>query len=260
MLKGKNAIVTGSTSGMGLAIARGLAESGCNVLINGFAEPGVPERLCREIADQSKTKVFYSGADLSKPDQVRAMVMTGLEAFGTVDILVNNAGLQHVSPIADFPGERWDTLVAVMLSAHFHAIKAALPGMVERGWGRIVNIASVHGLIASPHKPAYVAAKHGVVGLTKATALEAAPFGVTCNAICPGLVMTDLIRRQLAAQAKVLNVSEEEALKQVFLAKTPTKKAIDPVEIAGTTLFLCGESAKSITGTTICVDGGYTCQ
>jgi 3-hydroxybutyrate dehydrogenase len=260
MLKDKNALVTGSTSGMGLAIAKALAGQGCNVMLNGFAPPDLPERLCREISAESGRKILYCAADLSRPAEVRDLVAAAIDGLGSVDILVNNAGLQFVAPIEDFPDERWDMLRSVMLDAHFHAIKAVLPGMVARKWGRIVNIASVHGAVASPHKPAYIAAKHGVVGLTKAVALEVAETGVTCNAIGPGLVLTDLIRNQLPAQAKVHNCTEEEALKTVFLANTPTGRAIDPDEIAGTAVFLCSEAAKSITGTTIFVDGGYTAR
>ena len=260
MLKQKNAMVTGSTSGMGLAIAKELAKQGCNVMTGGFAPPGVPERLCKEISAAYGVKVLYSGADLSKPAEVRQMVADTISGLGSLDILVNDAGLQFIAPITEFPEEKWDLLRSVMLDAHFHAIKAALPGMLARKWGRIVNIASVQGLIASPNKPAYVAAKHGVVGLTRAVALEVAEHGITCNAICPGLVMTDLIRNQLAAQAKVHNCTEEEALKKVFLAATPSQRAIEPEEIAGTTAFLCSETAKSITGTTIIVDGGYTAR
>ena len=260
MLEGKNALVTGATSGMGLAIARAMAAEGANVMVAGLAPAGVPERICEEIRKASGVKVAYSGADLSKASETRQMVADAIAALGSVDILVNDAGLQHVAPMTEFPDEKWDLLTAVMLDAHFHAIKAALPGMLARKWGRIIAVASVHGLIASPHKPAYIAAKHGVVGLTKAVALEVAPEGITCNAICPGLVMTDLIRNQLANQAKIHNCTEEEALKKVFLAATPTQRAIDPVEIAGTAVFLCSEAAKSITGTAVVVDGGYTAR
>ena len=258
MLKGKCALVTGSTSGMGLATARALAQQGCHVMIGGFAAPGVPERLCDEISTANGVKVVYSAADLSRPAEVRGMVADAIAAFGGVDILVNNAGLQHVAPITEFPDEKWELLRSVMLDAHFHTIKAALPGMIARKWGRIVNISSANGLVAQPNKPAYVAAKHGVVGLTKEVALEAAPHGITCNCICPGLVMTDLIRNQLASQAKILNCTEEEALNRVFLAGAAIKQAIEPEEIAQTVVFLCSQWARSITGAAIVVDGGYT--
>jgi 3-hydroxybutyrate dehydrogenase len=181
MLKEKNALVTGSTSGMGLAIAKALAHKGCNLMIGGFAPPGVPERLCKEIGSSAGVKVIYSAADLSKPEEVRKMVADAIAGLGSVDILVNDAGLQFVAPITEFPDEKWDLLTAVMLDAHFHAIKAVLPGMIARKWGRIINIASVHGQVGSPHKPAYIAAKHGVVGLTKAVALEVAETGVTAT-------------------------------------------------------------------------------
>lgn len=258
MLKGKNALITGSTSGMGLATAKALANEGCNVMINGFAPPGVPERLCQEISSASGVKVLYSSVDLSKPEEARKMVADAIEGLGSVDILFNNAGLQFVAPITEFPDDRWDYLTSVMLDSVFHATKAALPGMIARGWGRIINTSSVHGIIASPHKPAYIAAKHGVAGLTKAVALEVAEAGVTCNAIGPGLTLTDVILKQLPAQAKIHNCSEEEALKKVFLSQTPTRRAIEPEEIAGTVVFLCSEAAKSITGTMIMIDGGYT--
>ncbi|NVO15784.1 MAG: 3-hydroxybutyrate dehydrogenase [Rhodoplanes sp.] len=260
MLKQRNAIVTGATSGIGLAIAKALADCGCNLMIGGFAPVGVPERLCADIGSQNGVKVFHSGADLSKPEEARRLVADAIAAMGTVDILVNDAGLQFVAPIVEFPEERWDHLRSVMLDAQFHLIKAVLPGMIARSWGRIVNISSVHGLVGSPHKPAYIAAKHGVVGLTKAVALEVAEHGITCNAICPGLVLTDLIRNQLPDQAKVLGCTEDEALKRVFLANTPTQRAIDPAEIGATAAFLCSDGAKSITGTTIVVDGGYTAR
>jgi 3-hydroxybutyrate dehydrogenase len=259
-LLGKNALVTGSTSGIGLAIAKALAKKGCNLMIGGFAPAGVPERLCKEISTSCGVKVIYSGADLSNPEEARKMVADTIAGLGSVDILVNDAGLQLVAPITEFPDEKWDLLTAVMLDAQFHTIKAALPGMIAKKWGRIINIASVHGAVGSPHKVAYIAAKHGVVGLTKAVALEVAETGVTCNAIGPGLVLTDLIRNQLPAQAKMLNCTEEEALKKVFLANTPTQRGIDPTEIGETAAFLCSEGARSITGTTVFVDGGYTAR
>jgi 3-hydroxybutyrate dehydrogenase len=205
-------------------------------------------------------KVIFCGLDLSKPENARRLVAEAIDSLGRVDIAVNNAGVQFVSPITEFPDEQWEFVRSLILDAPFHITKAVLPGMIERGWGRIVNTSSAHGIVASPHKPAYIAAKHGLVGLTKAVALEVADKGVTCNAICPGLVMTDLIRKQLANQAKVLNCTEEEALQRVFLANTPTNRAIDPSEIAATAAFLCSDGAKSITGATILVDGGYTAR
>jgi 3-hydroxybutyrate dehydrogenase len=205
-------------------------------------------------------KVIFCGLDLSKPENARRLVAEAIDSLGRVDIAVNNAGVQFISPITEFPDEQWEFLRSLMLDAPFRIIKAVLPDMIERGWGRIVNTSLVHGIVASPHKPAYIAAKHGLVGLTRAVALEVADKGVTCNAICPGLVMTDVIRKQLANQAKVLDFTEEEALERVFLANMPINRAIDPSEIAATAAFLCSDGAKSITGATILVDGGYTAR
>jgi 3-hydroxybutyrate dehydrogenase len=258
MLKSRAAIVTGSTSGIGLGIAKALAGEGCDLMIGGFAPPGAPERLCRELSSEYGVKVVYCGADLSEPEEARRMAGEAIRALGKVDILVNDAGLQFVAPLVEFPDEKWDYLRSVLLDAQFHLIKAVLPGMIERKWGRIINISSVYGVVAAPHKPAYVAAKHGVVGLTKAVALEVAPTGVTCNAICPALVITDVIRNQLPQQAKVLNCTEEEAMQRLFLGAIPTKRAIEPSELGATAAFLCSEGAKSITGATIMVDGGFT--
>jgi 3-hydroxybutyrate dehydrogenase len=260
MLKQKNAIVTGSTSGIGLAIAKEFARQGCNLVIGGYPFEGSPDRLCSELATEGGVKVIFWGLDLSKPENARRLVAEAIDSLGRVDIVVNNAGAQFVSPITECPDEQWEFLRSLMLDAPFRIIKAVLPGMIERGWGRIVNTSSVHGIVASPHKPAYIAAKHGLVGLTRAVALEVAEKGVTCNAICPGLVMTDVIRKQLANQAKVLNCTEEEALQRVFLANMPTNRAIDPSEIAATAAFLCSDGARSITGATIVVDGGYTAR
>ena len=204
--------------------------------------------------------MIFCGLDLSKPENARRLVAEAIDSLGRVDIAVNNAGVQFISPITEFPDEQWEFLRSLMLDAPFRIIKAVLPDMIERGWGRIVNTSLVHGIVASPHKPAYIAAKHGLVGLTRAVALEVADKGVTCNAICPGLVMTDVIRKQLANQAKVLDFTEEEALERVFLANMPINRAIDPSEIAATAAFLCSDGAKSITGATILVDGGYTAR
>jgi 3-hydroxybutyrate dehydrogenase len=260
MLKNRNAIVTGATSGIGLGIARALAAEGCNLMIGGFAPAGVPERLCREIADEFGVKVIHSGADLSRADATRELAEQALAAFGNIDILVNDAGLQYVAPIVDFPDEKWELLQSVMLAAPFRLIKAVLPGMLERKWGRIVNVSSVMGMIAAPHKPAYVAAKHGLAGLTKSVALEVAEHGITCNAIMPATVLTDVIRSQLPNQAKVLGCSEEEAMDRLFTQMMPTHRLIDPSEIGATAVFLCGEGAKSITGVLLPVDGGYTAR
>lgn len=260
MIKGRDAIVTGSTSGIGLGIARALASHGANVMLGGIAPAGVPERLCGEIAAEFGVKVHYCNADLSKTAEARRMFAESVQALGKVDILVNDAGLQFVSPIVDFPEERWDYLHAVMLDSPFQLIKAALPGMMERKWGRIINISSVMGMIAAPHKPAYVSAKHGLAGLTKAVALEVADRGVTCNAIMPATVLTDVILSQLPSQAKALGCTEEEAMERVFMANMPTKRLIDPSEIGATAAFLCSEGAKSITGVLLPVDAGYTAR
>jgi 3-hydroxybutyrate dehydrogenase len=229
-------------------------------MLCGLAAPGVPEVLCKQIADETGAKVRYCDADLSKTEDARRLVAETLQAFGKVDILVNDAGLQYVSPIVDFPEERWNYLLAVMLNSPFQLIQGVLPGMLQQKWGRIVNISSVMGMIAAPHKPAYVSAKHGIAGLTKAVALEVAPEGITCNAIMPGTVLTDVIKSQLANQAKVLGCSEEEAMDRVFTQNHPTKRLIDASEIGDTVAFLCSEGAKSITGVLLPVDGGYTAR
>lgn len=253
----KNALVTGSSSGIGLAIARRLAADGCNVMLNGLGDPAGIEAIRAEIAAATGATVLYSPADMSKPAEIRAMVADAIAAFGGLDIVVNNAGVQHVAAVAEFPEDKWDLLLAVNLSAAFHVIKAAVPGMQARGWGRIVNTASVLGLVAAPHKPAYVASKHGIIGLTKSVALEVAPFGITCNAICPGTVHTPLIDRQIAQQAAVTGLPEDRVLQTVFLDRMPTGRLIAPEEIAATVAFLCSDGATSITGTTIAIDGGY---
>ena len=260
MLRGRNAIVTGATSGIGLGIAKVLASKGANLAICGFAAPGVPEALCKQIGDENGVEVRYLNVDLSKTEDARRLVAETLRIFGRVDILVNDAGVQHVSPLVDFPEERWNYLHAVMLDSPFQLIQGVLPGMIERKWGRIVNISSVMGMIAAPHKPAYVSAKHGIAGLTKAVALEVAPEGITCNAIMPATVLTDVIRSQLPNQAKVLGCSEEEAMDRVFTQNLPTRRLIEASEIGETVAFLCSEGAKSITGVLLPVDGGYTAR
>jgi 3-hydroxybutyrate dehydrogenase len=260
MLKGRVAIVTGATSGIGLGIAKVLAAQGTDLMICGLAAPGTPEALCKQIGDETGVKVHYFNADLSKTEDARRLVAEALHVFGKVDILVNDAGVQHVSPIVDFPEERWNYLLSVMLDSPFQLIQGVLPGMIARKWGRIVNISSVMGMIAAPHKPAYVSAKHGLAGLTKAVALEVAPAGITCNAIMPGTVLTDVIKSQLPNQAKVLGCSEEEAMDRVFTQNHPTKRLIEASEIGETVAFLCSEGAKSITGVLLPVDGGYTAR
>ena len=257
-MQNRNAVVTGSTSGIGLATVRELAGQGCNVMVNGFGDRAEIDRTCAGIAEQSGTRIVYSGADLSRPEEARAMMAEGADLLGPVDILVNNAGIQHVAALHEFPDDKWDLLLAVNLSAAFHTIKAAVPAMRERGWGRIVNTASVLGMVGAPHKPAYVAAKHGIIGLTKSVSIELAPHGITCNAVCPGTVLTPIIEKQIAQQAQVTGLPEDQVLKAVFLEKMPTGRLIGPEEVAAAIAFLCSDAAASITGAVIPVDGGYT--
>jgi 3-hydroxybutyrate dehydrogenase len=260
MLKGKSAIVTGSTSGIGLGIAQTLAAQGCNVMLNGFGDKAA---IDAEIANFKKTypvKVEYSPADMSKPADIAGMVTAAEKAFGACDILVNNAGIQHTAPVEDFPNEKWDAIIAINLSATFHAVKAAVPGMKKRGFGRIINIASAHGLVASPNKAAYVAAKHGLVGLTKVVALETASTDITCNAICPGWVHTPLVQKQIEAKAKEQNISVEQATGQLLEEKQPKKRFNTPETIGSMVVFLCGENGIAMTGEILSMDGGWTAQ
>jgi 3-hydroxybutyrate dehydrogenase len=257
-LIGRSAIVTGSTSGIGLGIARALAAEGANIVLNGFGPTDEISRLRTTLAREHGIEVMYFAADLTKPDQVVQMVEATAGAFGQVDILVNNAGVQHVSPIESFPPEKWDQIIALDLSAAFHAIRAAFAGMKERRWGRIVNIASAHGLIASPFKSAYVAAKHGIVGLTKVVALEGAEAGVTCNAVCPGYVWTPLVEKQIEDQAKAHAIPREQVIRDVMLANQPNKRFATVEEMGAMVAFLCSPGAASITGTALPVDGGWT--
>lgn len=260
MLKGKTAIVTGSTSGIGLGIARSLAEANANILINGFGEPAQIDALCAGLAKEFGVRVSFDGADMSRPMEVAAMVAHADRELGGADILVNNAGIQHTSAIEDFPIDRWDAVIAINLSSNFHAIRAALPKMRERNWGRIINIASVHGLVASTAKCAYVAAKHGVVGLTKVVALETARTGITCNAICPGWVLTPLVQKQIDDLAKRESLTVEEAKERLLLEKQPSSEFATPEQIGGLAAFLCSPAADQIRGTTMSVDGGWTAQ
>ena len=260
MLKGKSVIVTGSTSGIGLGIARGFAAQGCNIMLNGFGDGAQIEKLRAALAAEHKVTVVYSSADMSKPLEVAAMVDQVGRRFGSVDVLVNNAGIQHVAPLEEFPTEKWDQILAINLSAAFHAMRVALPGMKSRKWGRIINVASAHGLVASPFKSAYVAAKHGLVGLTKTVALETAGTGITCNAICPGYVLTPLVEKQIEDQSKGRNISREAAINDVILERQPSKEFVKVDEIAALAVFLAGDDAASITGAAYSIDGGWTAQ
>lgn len=256
-LAGKAAIVTGSTSGIGLGIATAFATAGADVVINGFGDPGEIEKA-RSMLESHGVGAAYSSADMSKPDQIAALVGMAEERFGKVDVLVNNAGIQFVTPVEDFPLQKWDAILAINLSSAFHTTRAALPGMKQRKWGRIINIASVHGLIASPFKAAYVAAKHGIIGLTKVVALESAEHGITCNAICPGYVWTPLVEKQIDDQARAHGISREKVISDVLLAQQPNKKFAQVEEMAALAIFLCGDASASITGTALPVDGGWT--
>lgn len=253
-LAGKRAIVTGSNSGIGLGIAKELARAGADLVINSFTDSDEDHALAAEVARETGAKVRYIAADMSKAGDCRALV----EQAGGCDILVNNAGIQHVAKIEEFPGEKWDAIIAINMSSAFHTTAAAVPGMYENGWGRVINIASAHGLTASPYKSAYVAAKHGVVGLTKVTALEAAGKGVTCNAICPGYVLTPIVEKQIPDQMKTHNMDRETVIKEVMLARQPSGEFATVEQMGGTAVFLCSDAAAQITGTTISVDGGWT--
>lgn len=259
-LKGKTAAVTGSTSGIGLAVAESLAAAGCNVALSGLGDPAANEALRQRLERDYGVKVTLDSSDLSRPAGVKAYMESALAAFGNIDILVNNAGVQFVAPVDDFPDEKWELILSLNLSSAFYAIKAALPGMKARGWGRIVNIASAHGLVASPFKSAYVAAKHGIIGLTKTVALEQAESGITCTAICPAYVNTPLVAGQIADQARVHNMSEEQVVRDVILASQPNKRFVEPEEIAATVLFLCSPAGASITGVPVSLDGGWTAR
>ena len=258
MLKQKSAIVTGSTSGIGLGIARALAEQGADIMLNGFGNAAEIEFTRAELERQFGVKVRYSGADMSQPDQIRAMAEQARAEFGKIDIIVNNAGIQHVAPIEEFPEAKWDAVLAINLSSAFHLIKAVVPEMKARRFGRIINIASAHGLTASPFKSAYVAAKHGMIGLAKTVAIEVAEFGVTCNTICPGYVKTPLVDKQIADQAKAHGISEADVVRDVMLVHQARKEFVRVDELGALAVFLASDAAASITATAIAMDGGWT--
>jgi 3-hydroxybutyrate dehydrogenase len=260
MLQGRAAVVTGSTSGIGLGIARALAGKGASVVLNGFGDAGEIEALRAGLAAEFNVKVLYDGADMSRPDQVAALVARAAEGLGGVDILVNNAGIQHTAPVDQFPPERWDAILAINLSAVFHGIHHALPHMKKRGWGRIINVASAHGLVASAQKAAYVAAKHGVMGLTKVVGLETAGSGITCNAICPGWVLTPLVQKQIDALAARENIAVAEAEIRLLSEKQPSKKFTTPEQLGEAALFLCSDAAANMCGTQLVLDGGWVAQ
>jgi 3-hydroxybutyrate dehydrogenase len=259
-LTGKTAVVTGSTSGIGLAYARKFASEGANVVINGFGVPADIERERSAIETDYKVKALYSPADMTKPAEIAEMIALGEKSLGAVDILVNNAGVQFVSPIEEFPPEKWEQIISIDLSSAFYGIRAAVPGMKKRGWGRIINTASAHSLVASPFKAAYVSAKHGIAGLTKTVALELATFKITCNCISPGYVWTPLVEHQIPDTMKARNMTKEQVIKDVLLAAQPTKEFVRVEEVAALALFLCTDAAAQITGANIPIDGGWTAE
>jgi 3-hydroxybutyrate dehydrogenase len=259
-LQGKLALVTGSTSGIGLGMAKALAQRGCDLVINGFGDAGEIDRLVKSMADEHGVDAAFEAGDLSKVADIERLMERCADAHGGVDILVNNAGIQYVARIEDFPVERWDAVIALNLSAVFHATRLALPGMRQRGWGRIVNIASAHGLVASAEKSAYVAAKHGVVGLTKTTALETATTGITCNAICPGWVLTPLVQAQIDARVKEKGLTPEAAKGQLLGEKQPSQEFVTPEQIGELAAFLCSPGADQVRGVAWAMDGGWTAQ
>ncbi|GAA0785838.1 3-hydroxybutyrate dehydrogenase [Roseibium denhamense] len=258
MLANKTAVVTGSTSGIGLGCARALAEHGANIVINGLGDTDAIEKERAAIEADFKVRCVYSPANMLKGDEIANMISSAEKEFGSVDVLINNAGIQHVSPVDEFPIEKWDAIIAINLSSAFHSIRAALPGMKQRGWGRIINTASAHALVASPYKSAYVAAKHGIAGLTKTVALEVAEQGITVNAICPGYVWTPLVEAQIPDTMKARNMTEEEVKKDVLLKAQPTKQFVTIEQVAGYAAFLCSDTAASITGSILPIDGGWT--
>ncbi|MGM0453504.1 MAG: 3-hydroxybutyrate dehydrogenase [Thermodesulfobacteriota bacterium] len=260
MINGKSALVTGSTSGIGKGIATAFASAGCNVMINGFGDADEIEALRSGLEQQYGIRAIYSAADMTQPESIAAMVTEAEDTFDGVDILVNNAGIQHVAAVDEFPPEKWEAIIAINLSSAFYTTRASLPAMKKKNRGRIINIASAHGLVASPYKAAYVAAKHGMVGLTKVVALEIAEHNITCNAICPGYVKTPLVENQIADQARAHNMDEDTVVREVILAAQPNKRFVSIEELNETALFLASDAAASITGTTLSIDGGWTAK
>ncbi|MBW8639817.1 3-hydroxybutyrate dehydrogenase [Hoeflea sp. WL0058] len=260
MLTNKTAVITGSTSGIGLAYANALAAQGANIVINGLGDAGEIEKTRSGIASEHGVKCSYSPANMLKPDEIASMITDAENEYGSVDILINNAGIQHVAPIEDFPIAKWDAIIAINLSSAFHTIRTAVPGMKKRGWGRIINTASAHALVASPDKAAYVSAKHGIAGLTKTVALEVAQNGVTVNAICPGYVWTPLVEHQIPDTMKARNMTEEQVKRDVLLAAQPTKQFVTVDQVAALAVFLCSDAAASITGSLLPIDGGWTAE
>jgi len=258
MLTGKTAVITGSTSGIGLAMARALAAEKANVVINGFGDKNEIEKIRSGLEAEFGVKALYDAADMTKPAEIAAMIRKAAQVSGAVDILVNNAGIQHVAPIEEFPVDKWDTIIAIGLSAAFHAIRAVVPGMKARKWGRIVSTASAHSLVASPFKAAYISAKHGLVGLTKTVALELATFGVTANAISPGYVWTPLVERQIPDTMKARGLTREQVINDVLLAAQPTRQFVTPEQVAALAVYLCSDAASQITGANLSIDGGWT--
>ena len=260
MLNGKTALVTGSTSGIGLGIAKALARQGANIVLNGFGDVDGPRAEVLAAGEAAGARAAYHGADMSRPAEIEDMLKYAASQFGRVDILVNNAGIQHVASVQDFPVEKWDAIIAINLTSAFHTTRLALPGMLANDWGRIINVASVHGLVGSAQKSAYVAAKHGVVGLTKVTALETAPTGVTCNAICPGWVLTPLVQKQVDAKAAALGISNEEAKKVLLGEKEPSMQFTTPEELGELAVFFCSAAANNVRGVAWNMDGGWVAQ
>ncbi len=259
-LSGKTALITGSTSGIGLGMARAFASAGAAVIINGFGDAGAIAAMVAELAELNGGKAAHDGADMSKPAEIRAMIAHCTDRFGSPDILVNNAGIQHVAPVDEFPDDKWDAVLAIILSSAFHATKAALPGMKAKGWGRIINTGSMHSLVASPFKSAYNAAKHGIAGLTKTVALEVATQGITVNCLAPGYVWTPLVENQIPDTMKARGLTYDQVVNDVLLDKQPQKRFVEVEQLAGLALYLCSDGASAITGTTLSMDGGWTAQ